>query len=205
MIKRLMGQGTFGEFKTFRPTLSPLIWTTVATGKRPDKHGILGWRYPDPADPDVLRFYTSADSETKAFGNILSDYQRRVCIIGWFMSFPAKKSTASWAPRPMPPRRTTLTKNWPSSRAACPHTTRRSGCRRGRRRCWIGRTPSSASGSSANWVTLSDIGNRFAFVPARGSRPAMLCDPETAGGSSRCNVRLDPMLKMRKNEIGCEQ
>lgn len=37
---RLMEDGAYGPMKTFYPTLSPLIWATISTGKSPDKHGM---------------------------------------------------------------------------------------------------------------------------------------------------------------------
>jgi len=36
----LMENGAYGPIKTFYPTLSPLIWATISTGKSPDKHGM---------------------------------------------------------------------------------------------------------------------------------------------------------------------
>ncbi|HIQ00986.1 MAG TPA: hypothetical protein EYH30_02465 [Anaerolineales bacterium] len=39
-IARLMEEGAYGPLKTFYPTLSPLIWATMSTGKSPDKHGM---------------------------------------------------------------------------------------------------------------------------------------------------------------------
>lgn len=38
---RLMREGTWGPLATLEPTLSPLVWTTIATGKPPGEHGVL--------------------------------------------------------------------------------------------------------------------------------------------------------------------
>ncbi|MBU0639747.1 MAG: alkaline phosphatase family protein [Planctomycetes bacterium] len=89
-LQRLIEQGSFGLFETLRPTLSPRIWTTVATGKVPAKHGIRAFRYPDPDDPETRHFYTNTQRKTKAFWNILSDFDRRVHVIGWFVTFPVE-------------------------------------------------------------------------------------------------------------------
>ncbi len=40
VLTRLMREGSFGRLETLVPTFSPVIWTTVATGKLPKKHGI---------------------------------------------------------------------------------------------------------------------------------------------------------------------
>ncbi|RMH16166.1 MAG: hypothetical protein D6696_18825, partial [Acidobacteria bacterium] len=37
---RLMRQGTWGSLATLEPTLSPVVWTTLITGKPPAEHGI---------------------------------------------------------------------------------------------------------------------------------------------------------------------
>lgn len=42
-IGRLMEKGVSGPLRTFKPTLSPLIWATIITGKSPQKHGICSF------------------------------------------------------------------------------------------------------------------------------------------------------------------
>ena len=37
---RLRQEGAYSRFRSSPPLLSPVIWTTVATGKTPDQHGI---------------------------------------------------------------------------------------------------------------------------------------------------------------------
>ena len=71
------------------PTLSPVIWTTVATGKLPKKHGIRGFVKPK-AKGRPAQLYSNGDRRTKALWNILSDYERTVHSIGWWMTFPAE-------------------------------------------------------------------------------------------------------------------
>ena len=39
-FKALMDVGAYGPLRTFQPTLSPLIWNTISTGKSPEKHGM---------------------------------------------------------------------------------------------------------------------------------------------------------------------
>jgi len=86
----LMARGTYGYLETMEPTFSPVIWTTMATGKTPDQHGIKGFVYPVGPGRDDQRFYTSGHRETKAFWNILSDYGRTVHSLGWWMTYPAE-------------------------------------------------------------------------------------------------------------------
>jgi hypothetical protein len=43
VFSRLMREGVWGPLATIRPTLSPIVWTTIATGKSPEMHGIRGF------------------------------------------------------------------------------------------------------------------------------------------------------------------
>ena len=86
----LMERGSYGVLRTLRVTKSPVIWSTVATGKRPRKHGILDFDRLDPEAPSGRTLYSNSDRKTKAFWNILSDYRRRVHSIGWFVTFPVE-------------------------------------------------------------------------------------------------------------------
>ena len=90
VITQLMEKGVFGKLKTFKPTSSPIIWTTIATGKTLDEHGIRGFAYRDPLD-DSRHLYTSGHRVTKAFWNILSDYNLIVHSVGWWNTFPVEE------------------------------------------------------------------------------------------------------------------
>ena len=37
---RIRQEGAYGRLQSTHPLLSPVIWTTIATGKTPDQHGI---------------------------------------------------------------------------------------------------------------------------------------------------------------------
>jgi len=39
-LKKIMENGCWGELSTLNPTWTPVIWTSIATGKFPNKHGI---------------------------------------------------------------------------------------------------------------------------------------------------------------------
>jgi predicted AlkP superfamily phosphohydrolase/phosphomutase len=91
VMAELMRRGTYGCIETMEPTFSPVIWTTMATGKMPKDHGIEGFVYRVGPGEDGQRFYTSGHRATKAFWNILSDYSRTVDCLGWWMTYPAEK------------------------------------------------------------------------------------------------------------------
>jgi predicted AlkP superfamily phosphohydrolase/phosphomutase len=47
-LQRMVNEGTMGNLRTLNPPLSPMLWTSIATGKRPYKHGIYGFTEPQP-------------------------------------------------------------------------------------------------------------------------------------------------------------
>ncbi len=89
-FKKLIDHGVRSPLKTYKPTLSPLIWTTIATGFAPKKHGIEGFTAKvRGTDEKVL--VTSNMRKVKAVWNILSEHEKTVGVIGWWASYPAQK------------------------------------------------------------------------------------------------------------------
>ncbi|MFM7798744.1 MAG: alkaline phosphatase family protein, partial [Planctomycetota bacterium] len=41
VLRRLVEAGSRADLGTLEPKLSPLLWSSIATGKSADKHGIL--------------------------------------------------------------------------------------------------------------------------------------------------------------------
>ena len=87
-LSALMARGVAGMLDTLTPTLSPVVWTTIATGKTSAKHGIphFALQWPD----GTIRLFTNTDRKTKALWNILSDHGRRVGVVGWWMTYPVE-------------------------------------------------------------------------------------------------------------------
>ena len=46
--QKLIDGGVSGNLASLQPMLSPMLWTSIATGKRPHKHGIHGFTEPRP-------------------------------------------------------------------------------------------------------------------------------------------------------------
>jgi tetratricopeptide (TPR) repeat protein len=88
-LKRLVEEGASGDLQPVAPLLSPVIWTSVATGKTPGKHGIVDFVASDPATGAVIPV-TSTLRRSRAFWNILSDAGVSVGVIAWWASFPAE-------------------------------------------------------------------------------------------------------------------
>ena len=88
-LKLLIEGGVSGNMATLSPILSPMLWTSIATGKRPHKHGIHGFTEPDPYVGGV-RPITNLSRKTKAVWNILSQNKKKCIVIGWWPSHPAE-------------------------------------------------------------------------------------------------------------------
>jgi predicted AlkP superfamily phosphohydrolase/phosphomutase/tetratricopeptide (TPR) repeat protein len=84
-----VNHGVIGNLATLRPILSPMLWNSIATGKRPDKHGILGFMEPDPQTGGV-RPVTSTSRKVKAIWNILTQRGYKTHVLGWFAGHPAE-------------------------------------------------------------------------------------------------------------------
>ncbi len=78
--------GLYGSIRSFPKLRSPRIWTTVATGKTPEKHGILGWV--KPAGVGRIALYYSHDRQGHALWNIASAAGLRVSIVNWLVTYP---------------------------------------------------------------------------------------------------------------------
>lgn len=88
-LQKLVGQGVMGNLSTLYPVLSPMLWTSIATGKRAHKHGIHGFTEPDPASGGV-RPISNLGRKTKAIWNILQQHGLKSNVVGWWPSHPAE-------------------------------------------------------------------------------------------------------------------
>jgi hypothetical protein len=119
----LIENGTSGELQSMIPTWSPSLWTTMATGRIPEKHGVdyfvsyilPGCSLPlaprrEPthlgATPLFLRLLarrnlvaslpiTSNIRREPAFWNIASFFEKTVSVIGWYATWPVEKINGS--------------------------------------------------------------------------------------------------------------
>ena len=88
-LKALVEGGVMGNLLTLQPVLSPILWTSIGTGKRAYHHGITGFVEPTP-DGMALQPAQSTSRRCKALWNILSQAGRRCHTLGWFASYPAE-------------------------------------------------------------------------------------------------------------------
>lgn len=88
-LASLTDRGVMADMETLQPVLSPMLWNSIATGKRADEHGILGFTEVDAAS-GAVRPVCSTSRRVKALWNILSQQGLRSNVVGWFGSHPAE-------------------------------------------------------------------------------------------------------------------
>ena len=89
-LKKLKENGSSGKLLTINPSLSPIVWTSIATGKKPEKHGIMDFLAIDERTGKKVPV-TSNLRKAKSLWNILGNFGIRTGIIGWWATWPAEK------------------------------------------------------------------------------------------------------------------
>jgi tetratricopeptide (TPR) repeat protein len=88
-LTRLLDEGISGNLRSLHPHHSPMVWTSIATGKRPYKTGVCGYAEVCPDGLDV-RPITSYSRRSKAIWNISSQSGLRTHCVNWYASDPAE-------------------------------------------------------------------------------------------------------------------
>ena len=118
-LEHFINHGVMGNLATLHPVLSPMLWNSIATGMRPDKHGILGFIEPDPHTARI-RPVTSTSRKVKAIWNILTQRGYKTHVLGWFAGHPAEPingiSVSDLYPYATGPKREDPTKKDPTEK-----------------------------------------------------------------------------------------
>ena len=88
-LEKFINEGVMGNIATLKPCLSPMLWTSIATGKRADKHGIHGFTEPSPKTGGI-RPVTCISRKVKAIWNILTQKSMKSNIVSWWPTHPAE-------------------------------------------------------------------------------------------------------------------
>ena len=86
-LNKLVDQSTIGDISTLEPALSPMLWTSIATGKTADKHGILGFLEVDEEN-NKIRPVSGKSRKSHAIWNILNSQGYKCNVLGWWPSQP---------------------------------------------------------------------------------------------------------------------
>ncbi|MHC4479696.1 MAG: alkaline phosphatase family protein [Planctomycetota bacterium] len=103
-FERLWSEGTGGRLQTVAPAQSPVVWSTLATGTNPGKHGIFDFIHRDPERPlpylsicrstgaGLLRSarYVRA-RRNAALWDVCSERGIPVTVLRWPVTFPAEE------------------------------------------------------------------------------------------------------------------
>lgn len=88
-LARLRREGSWGEFETETPPLSPLLWTTMMTGHSPLEHGVLDFSRYRPGD-GAREPITREEREVPALWNAATWAGKSVAVFGLWATWPAE-------------------------------------------------------------------------------------------------------------------
>ena len=88
-MEKFINNGVMGNLATLDPPLSPMLWTSIATGKTADQHGVMGFTQPS-ADGKRIQPVLSTSRKVKAVWNILMQEGYKTNVVGWWPSHPAE-------------------------------------------------------------------------------------------------------------------
>jgi predicted AlkP superfamily phosphohydrolase/phosphomutase len=89
-LARLIEGGASGRLRSLEPLQgSPVIWTTIATGKPPEAHGVRGFVREGGGAADFHNEpYSSNMWTASAFWDVLGANGLRVGVVGWLVTWP---------------------------------------------------------------------------------------------------------------------
>ena len=86
-IQALMDAGTVGELRSTTPPMTPLAWTSMATGVNPGKHGIY-----DFVSQDRTTYQISPNNLTRmprpTIWDLFSTHGRPIGVLNWPLCYP---------------------------------------------------------------------------------------------------------------------
>jgi predicted AlkP superfamily phosphohydrolase/phosphomutase/Tfp pilus assembly protein PilF len=89
-LASLKARAAYGPMKSMDPMLSPILWTTAATGRPPDQHGVIDFLVRDAATGKPVPMSSRA-RKVKALWNIAGDAGKTSAFVGWWATWPAEE------------------------------------------------------------------------------------------------------------------
>ncbi len=89
-LAALIAKGRTWDLATYQPMASPLIWTTIATGRTPVDHGVTDFQELDPKSGTRLPI-SGRSRRVPAIWNLASAKGLVVGVVGWWATWPAEK------------------------------------------------------------------------------------------------------------------
>lgn len=82
-LRSLVDGGVSGNLSTLEPQLSPMLWTSIATGKMAYHHGVAGFTEVDSNNGQVVPV-SAATRRCKTLWEILGERGLKSHVVGWF-------------------------------------------------------------------------------------------------------------------------
>jgi Flp pilus assembly protein TadD/predicted AlkP superfamily pyrophosphatase or phosphodiesterase len=89
-LAALVAKGRTWNLDTYQPMASPLVWTTIATGRTPVDHGVTDFQELDPKTGVRLPI-SGRSRRVPAIWNLASAKGLLVGVAGWWATWPAEK------------------------------------------------------------------------------------------------------------------
>lgn len=91
-LATLAEEGMYAPLRSVLPLYSPRIWNTIATGRKPNDHGVISFVKPDPESKTNKKksreLYLSTDRKSPALWNIISEAGMSVAVVNWWTTYP---------------------------------------------------------------------------------------------------------------------
>ena len=101
--KRLTAEGWTANLESEYPLISPILWTTAATGVGPDVHRVLDFQETDPKTGTEESRSPGFSRAVPAVWNAASAAGRKVGVVGWWATHPGGGSPGLLHQRPREP------------------------------------------------------------------------------------------------------
>jgi len=85
-LARLCEQGAWGRLQSIQPSISAVIWTSIATGTTMIKHGIVSWTY--IREKGISVPYNQSEVRQPPVWEILDQWKKRSVVVNWFNTYP---------------------------------------------------------------------------------------------------------------------
>lgn len=89
-FRALVKEGSWGSLLTYGITASPVVWTTVATGRKPEDHGITDFVRSRPGRYQKTPV-RSTDRRAPALWNLVTNAGLSSAVVNWLVTNPPQK------------------------------------------------------------------------------------------------------------------
>lgn len=111
-LAKIIERGVIGNVRAIGPGVPAMLWTSVATGKTADQHGVLSGVEADPLG-GALRDVSSTCRRGKALWNIAMQAGLRTHVVNWSATHPAEPLNGSCVPPPFTKPTAMVGEPWP--------------------------------------------------------------------------------------------